>query len=191
MTGPQARCIILREVAPSKCELLFYTDFRSGKVQDINHNPKVCLLFWNGRSQEQLRLQGIARLHHGGALVQEHWAKLPPYAIKDYASLSAPGQEIWSTEIMQTINQMDHDPFADADTVSPELAVSQSGTPAFSEDAMAQAKRNFCLVSVQIHQMDYLQLSRSGHRRFQANRLPGSQAEPSAPEQWAISELVP
>ncbi|HEX4918005.1 MAG TPA: hypothetical protein VFV43_08935, partial [Limnobacter sp.] len=48
-------------------------------------------LFWNPRSNTQLRVCGIAAPQTSELIVNSLWARIPEYARKDYATLSAPG----------------------------------------------------------------------------------------------------
>lgn len=90
--GPQVRSVILRAVNTSKDQLVFYTDRRSQKMADIAHDSRVALLFWNPRSNTQLRVCGIAAAETSELIVNGFWDRTPEYARKDYATLSAPGE---------------------------------------------------------------------------------------------------
>lgn len=92
--GPQLRSVILRGANPDQHQLVFYTDKRSQKISDIAHDPRVALLFWNARSNTQLRVCGIAAPQASELIVNGLWLRIPDYARKDYATLSAPGSVI-------------------------------------------------------------------------------------------------
>lgn len=92
--GPQVRSVILRGVDTAEHSLVFYTDRRSQKMADIDHDPRVALLFWNPRSNVQLRVCGIAAPQASELIVNSLWERIPDYARKDYATLSAPGSAI-------------------------------------------------------------------------------------------------
>jgi pyridoxamine 5'-phosphate oxidase len=94
--GPQVRSVILRAVNTGDHQLVFYTDRRSQKMIDIAHDPRVALLFWNPRSNTQLRVCGIAAAETSELIVNRLWERIPEYARKDYATLSAPGTPIES-----------------------------------------------------------------------------------------------
>lgn len=89
--GPQVRSVILRSVKPAERQLVFFTDSRSQKMVDIAHDARVALLFWNARSNTQLRVCGNALPEASELIVNSHWERIPEYARKDYATLSAPG----------------------------------------------------------------------------------------------------
>ncbi len=89
--GPAARSVILRGVLASERRLLFYTDRRSAKMIDIAHCTAVALLFWNPKANTQLRVCGNASAEASELIVNDLWQRIPDYARKDYATLSAPG----------------------------------------------------------------------------------------------------
>lgn len=92
--GPQVRSVILRAVNAVEHQLVFYTDARSQKMADIAHDPRVALLFWNSRNNTQLRVCGKASRESSELIVNDCWDRIPDYARKDYATLSAPGTRI-------------------------------------------------------------------------------------------------
>ncbi len=53
---PTSRVVLLRDY--SKEGFVFYTNYESQKGEDISHNPKVCLLFYWGEQERQVRVQG-------------------------------------------------------------------------------------------------------------------------------------
>jgi pyridoxamine 5'-phosphate oxidase len=89
--GPQVRSVVLRAAKPAEHTLVFYTDARSQKIEDIRFDPRVALLLWNSRSSEQLRIAGSASIELDDSIRNSLWARIPEYARKDYATLSAPG----------------------------------------------------------------------------------------------------
>lgn len=92
--GPQLRSVILRGVNQDQHQLVFYTDKRSQKISEIAHDPRVALLFWNARSNTQLRVCGIGSAEASELIVNSVWLRIPDYARKDYATLSAPGSVV-------------------------------------------------------------------------------------------------
>jgi len=92
--GPQVRSVILRGANPDECKLVFFTDGRSQKISDLAHDPRVALLFWNAKSNTQLRVCGMASTEASELIVNSFWLRIPDYARTDYATLSAPGSAI-------------------------------------------------------------------------------------------------
>jgi pyridoxamine 5'-phosphate oxidase len=161
LDGANSRNIILRAVESQRALFTFYTDLRSGKIADVAHDPRVSLLFWNPRSNEQLRAWGLAHVVVDSVVLDSHWNRIPDYARKDYATLSAPGA-------VMTDNPKNE----------PELG---SGVVQ-STLSLDSARKNFRLIQVEIQRMDYLKLDRDGHQRFGLNQDNGS---------WVHQALVP
>ena len=164
--GATSRNIILRAVDVPQSLCTFYTDLRSGKIADVAHDPRVSLLFWNPRSNEQLRAWGVATVVNDSAVLDFHWNRIPDYARKDYATLSAPGAVL-----------------TDEPKFEPKVD-SAFGLNSLSLDSLSldSARQNFRLVQVQIHRMDYLKLDREGHQRFGLSPANGA---------WVFKALVP
>ncbi|HEX4856259.1 MAG TPA: pyridoxamine 5'-phosphate oxidase family protein [Limnobacter sp.] len=96
--GPQVRSVILRGASESERQLVFYTDRRSQKIVDLALDARVSLLFWNSRSNSQLRVTGVAAEETDPERVAQLWERIPEYSRKDYATLSAPGQVLQDSE---------------------------------------------------------------------------------------------
>ncbi|MDH4394505.1 MAG: pyridoxamine 5'-phosphate oxidase family protein [Limnobacter sp.] len=139
--GANSRNIILRAVESQRALCTFYTDLRSGKIADITHDPRVSLLFWNPRSNEQLRAWGDACVVNDPKALDLHWSRIPDYARKDYATLSAPGALLTEDQALDITSLR-----------------------------VESARQNFRLIQVQIQRMDYLKLDREGHQRFGLNQ---------------------
>ena len=102
--GPMSRQVILRKVFPEQRQLLFFTDSRSGKVQELAHDNRVALLFWNPSHQLQLRAVGTAYLETDDSVLNGYWANVPEYARQDYATLSAPGTALHDGPVATDLN---------------------------------------------------------------------------------------
>ncbi|NML15101.1 pyridoxamine 5'-phosphate oxidase family protein [Azohydromonas caseinilytica] len=93
-----ARSVILREVDREARELLFFTDARSSKVQQIAQFPRGTLLVWSPQLGWQLRLRVTLEVETAGLAVSSRWAqlKLTP-AAQDYLSPLPPGTPLAQT----------------------------------------------------------------------------------------------
>ena len=91
----EARCVVLREVDTAARELIFYTDARSAKVQQIRDKPQGTLLCWSQSIGWQLRLRVDLEIQTAGLKVSSRWArlKLTP-AAQDYLSPLPPGSPV-------------------------------------------------------------------------------------------------
>ena len=90
-----ARSVVLREVVPQKRRLLFYTDSRSPKVEQLRQQPLGTLLAWSAPWGWQLRLEVSLAVAESGLEVSSRWArvKLSPSA-QDYLAALPPGTPV-------------------------------------------------------------------------------------------------
>ena len=80
----QARTVVLREVDISAGELMFFTDARSAKVQQMHANAQSTLLCWSTRIGWQLRLHVALEVETGGLKVSSRWARLKLMLIQQW-----------------------------------------------------------------------------------------------------------
>lgn len=92
--GPNVRNVILRGAQADLNRLLVYTDRRSLKISETLAKPNIALLFWNPRSNSQLRIWATAHPETDAKVVDEKWSRIPEHARQDYATLSAPGEKL-------------------------------------------------------------------------------------------------
>ena len=90
---PNLRYVVLRQVSEA-LHLLFYTDLRSRKVEEINHNGRSSVLLYHPSKKVQIRMQGHAQVHAADALSAEHWKNIQGAGKKAYGPLVSPGTEI-------------------------------------------------------------------------------------------------
>ncbi|MEO0498594.1 MAG: pyridoxamine 5'-phosphate oxidase family protein [Pseudomonadota bacterium] len=90
---PTARTVGLREVLRDTGHLAIHTDVRSAKIEELLAEPKCSLMFYNARTQEQLRVAGAATIRASDEAV-EVWASLPVHQHHNYSVEPAPGTEI-------------------------------------------------------------------------------------------------
>jgi len=94
-TRAAARNVVLREVVPENRQLLFYTDTRSPKVEQLRRHPLGTLLAWSATRGWQLRLEVSLAVADSGLQVSSRWArvKLSPSA-QDYLAALPPGTPV-------------------------------------------------------------------------------------------------
>lgn len=138
---PLARTVVLRHADSERAELHVYTDQRSPKVAELTAQPQASLVFWSKRLSWQLRIKALATVHTSGALVDAAWSRVRESAAAgDYLSASAPGASL-----------------------SEGNAVNAPGSesPLRAQDVA----HHLTVLVFEIQEMDWLELSRSGHRR--------------------------
>jgi pyridoxamine 5'-phosphate oxidase len=91
----EARSVILRETDPAGHRLVFFTDDRSPKLQQIQAHPQGTLLAWCPRLSWQIRLRVTLRRESDQRLEQSRWARLRESpAAQDYLAPRAPGEPL-------------------------------------------------------------------------------------------------
>jgi hypothetical protein len=142
---PDARTVVLRQVDAGAGLLTFYTDNRSPKVAQLQAQGQAMLVFWSARLSWQLRLRVACSVITSGPEVEVLWQGVKQSAAAgDYLSPLPPGAVL--PQGSSTVN---------VETVSVETA--KAPAPPHS----------FALLRAQVLQMDWLELSRDGHRRAQ------------------------
>ncbi len=91
--GIRQRTINFRGLTKRKT-LLFYTDLRSSKIEQIKKNPKGSVLFYNHSVQLQIFLSGIFKIHLEDSLWNDHVVNIEGKSINDYNTQYAPGKPI-------------------------------------------------------------------------------------------------
>ncbi|WP_322992892.1 pyridoxamine 5'-phosphate oxidase family protein [Limnohabitans sp.] len=137
---PDARTVVLRQVDALAGQLTFYTDSRSPKVPQLQAQAQAMLVFWSARLGWQLRVRVVCTVITAGPEVETLWQGIKQSASAgDYLSLLPPGAVLLQ------------------DSSTPEAETADGLTPA----------HHFAVLHAQVLQMDWLELSREGHRRAQ------------------------
>lgn len=90
-----ARTVVLRHVQPEGRTLVFFTDSRSPKVDELRSQPRASLVFWSKKLRWQLRLRTTFSVLTAGVEVDVAWERLKQTsAAGDYLSAAAPGAPV-------------------------------------------------------------------------------------------------
>ncbi|GAB3782187.1 hypothetical protein GCM10028818_37530 [Spirosoma horti] len=143
-TGADARTVVLRKVDADRKYVWFHTDVRAAKVMQFEAFPDCTLVFWDEKSQVQLRLTVETHLHSDDYVADEHWQTIGAGTRKNYLSELRPGSE-------QSAPYPGFSAHLGADL--PSIEESEAG------------RSNFAVIECRVLSMDYLQLSRSGQVR--------------------------
>jgi hypothetical protein len=141
-SGPQARTVVLRHADALSWTFCIYTDARSPKCIELQAQPLAQLVFWSKRLNWQLRVSALAKVEVDGEQVNAAWESVrQSRAAADYLSAMPPGH-------VQTVGET---------------------TTIGSADN--QSAHHLAVLSFKVTSMDWLALSRDGHRR--AKLTPG------------------
>lgn len=99
------RTVILREITESKT-LIFYTDKRSGKVNQIKINPFGSVLFYNPKKSLQLIIKGEIEIIVRGENWGDHKSKIEGKSTNDYNSKLSPGEAVKNPFILNRSDEL-------------------------------------------------------------------------------------
>ena len=136
LIGPQARTVVLRHADAALCRLRVYSDARSPKCLELVAQPLAQLTFWSKRLNWQLRVSAQATVEFEGDQVNVAWDHLrQSRAAADYLSESPPGQ------------------------------IQSSNKHLTKKEEDSQLVHHLAILNFQVTSMDWLVLSKDGHRR--------------------------
>lgn len=95
--SPLQRMVVLRDFSNGP-EFTIYTDSRSNKVQQINKNESVSLLFYHNLKRLQLRVTGCATIVNSGEEYMQNWNNDGQKNPCSYTSVIPPGTKIRNPE---------------------------------------------------------------------------------------------
>ncbi len=90
----ELRTVVLRAILQKEKCLVVYADFRSPKINQIQKNHQVSWLFYNGESRTQIRIKGLAKIHHLDEISHQYWKLLKPRNKRDYSTILSPSSII-------------------------------------------------------------------------------------------------
>jgi len=135
---PKLRTIVLRDFSPAPASLLFTTDARSAKVQEMGANPHVSLLGWDAENSLQLRLEGEACRVDERELRHAIWQTLRPSAQQLFHSPYSPG----------TI-----------------LDAPEAACAGHASASLTDPPENFALIRIMVKRIELLDVSADPHQR--------------------------
>lgn len=92
---PDARTVVLREWDAASDSLVFFTDARSPKIAQLQHQPQAVLVLWHAGLGWQLRMTVQTQVAFDGLAVTSRWARLTMSpAAQDYLSPQVPGEAL-------------------------------------------------------------------------------------------------
>ncbi len=141
---PEIRTVILRKVLPEEKTLIFYTDYRSPKIEQIKANHKIAWLFYDEKARIQLRLKTIATIHHNNEVVLTRWNESRLESKTCYLVQPAPSTKTESpTDGLAAHFDRSH----------------------LTAESVALGYENFAVITNVVTEIEWLFLAREGHRR--------------------------
>lgn len=142
--GCVQRTVVLRGVSQSEQTLMFHTDVRSAKIQQLKSDPRVSLAFYDATRQIQLLIQGTARIHTEGDCFERLWQNATESSLKTYLAPRPPGAQCLHP-----------------DPNLPDFAVGRIPVRAETE----AGRVNFAVITVVADSAEWLRLSIRGNTR--------------------------
>ena len=141
---PDARVVVLRRVDRDRRALMFHSDARSPKVQQLRHRPTASWVFWSPPEKVQLRAVGVCSVHLDDELADRQWDA--------------------STAASRRCYLAPHPPSETADAPAANLPEDvRDAVP--SADRVEAGRGNFAVVRTELRRLDWLYLHHTGHRR--------------------------
>jgi pyridoxamine 5'-phosphate oxidase len=148
---PNAYTVVLRDVESAEHQLIFFTDHRSEKVQQIKDNANVTAVYYDDATHIQLILKGEATINYQNDIAQEHWQQSGFKGRRSYLAQQTPSSVL--TEKGDGLEYL--------------------GSKKFDDDDPAGFE-NFAVVILKVDFLEYLQLHREGNRRARFTVKPHS-----------------
>ena len=140
-----SRTVVLRNFDPQEYILNFHTDIRSKKIKNIANKPLTYFVFYDFKTQVQLRIKTNSLIHCNDNIASIAWDKTKLSSRKCYLSKKAPSSNTNFAEDSIPNNLRGIDP----DKQESELGF-----------------KNFAVISNKIKNIDWLYLSSLGHKRL-------------------------
>lgn len=141
---PEIRTVVLRKVLQEERMLIFHTDSRSPKINQIKDNNRISWLFYDPKSRIQLRIKTVATIHHNDELSLQRWKDSSLESRKCYLVQPAPS----------TFVEFPSDGLPENFDFS-----------SLTEEIIAVNSENFSVVKNLVVEIDWLFLNHDGHRR--------------------------
>ena len=150
--GCEQRTVVLRVVDRDNGALLFHTDVRSSKVEQIRKDGRVSLLFYDHDRSVQLKIRGVASIHQTDEFAQSLWEAGTPASLKMYSAPLSPGTQ--------------------CDSFNHNMAESLLGRLPERHE-IESGRVNFCAIRIVVQSAEWLRLSQSGHLRASFELIEG------------------
>lgn len=141
--APSLRVVVLRRFWRKPAQIAFHSHLGSPKVEQIKENPNVSWIFYNAEERLQVRIKGVARIHHKDELADEQWQATELFSRRCYIG-KAPTEESEHPTSGLPKDLLER---------KPTIEESEHG------------KENFVVVVSRIEEIDCMELDVKGHRR--------------------------
>ena len=131
-----SRVMVLREFDFEKKILRFHTDNRAAKIDNINKNSSATVVGYDPELKIQIKLQGKASVHVNDSITEKAWNESTARSKKCYSVKDGSSKEIENAE--------EYD---------------------ITDFEVEEGYKNFAVIIFKFHNLEFLYLKSSGHRR--------------------------
>lgn len=143
---PHLRTVIVRTADAESRVLMFHSDRRAQKIDDIRGGARIGWLGWDPEAREQVRLVGAASVHTDDQIADDMWEAESPSSLDVYVRSVPPGTPV------------DEPGAGRPDSARP-------GSP--TRGQVEEGRSSFAVVRTVIDEIDWLHLHPEGHARAQ------------------------
>ncbi len=104
---PRSRTVVIREITEN-LDITIFTDSRTTKVHQLNHNAKASLLFYHPKALRQIRIDGRLQPITEVGEVKRLFSKVSSKAIKDYTTQLPPGSPIKNPDLVEYVERSEN-----------------------------------------------------------------------------------
>jgi 3-hydroxyisobutyrate dehydrogenase len=139
---PNAYTVVLRDVLPDEIQIVFHTDVRSEKVEEIKSSSNLTIVYYDDADHIQIILKAEATIHYQDDITRQQWQQSGFKSRRNYLTQQAPSSPL--NEEGSGLEYLGDKKFDDNDLSGYE---------------------NFAVVVLNINFLEYLQLNKEGNRR--------------------------
>lgn len=140
---PMIRTVVLRKALVTENTLIFHTDYRSPKLNQIIKNDKISWLFYDQKAKIQLRIKTNAVVHYNDEITLKHWSAARSESKKTYLVQPAPS-------VISNV---------------PTDGLSEFKETELLDNLLDTGYQNFAVIECKVKELDWLYLNKDGHRR--------------------------
>ena len=142
--GVRQRIVVLRDVDAERRTMLVHTDARSPKVEQMEADDRVSILFYDSELAVQLSVTATARIHTDDEVAQNLWDASHPLSLKYCLGPQAPGTPSDKPDFNLPERWIDEQP---------------------SRAELDAVRERFAVLEFSVRRIDWLSLARTGNLR--------------------------
>lgn len=139
--NPRSRTVIARNFDEEKFLINIHSDSRANKIKEIEMNSNVSLNFYDDKKKIQIRIKGSAKIKKA---CKRSWDNLSNWSKRCYLTEKKPGtyEDKPSSGFLEKYSQ---------------------DSP--SDEESKEGINNFCVILIEVKNIEWLYLASQGHRR--------------------------